>query len=72
MGERKLLGIGGDCPKCGNKMNHYTHGENWMPRQGQAYYFIEWYHCDFCGKIKYKKEIPRIPLNWHGKLTLVE
>jgi hypothetical protein len=41
----------GTCRKCGGSLFLYGHGYNWVPRDGQGYYFENWHLCSGCKSI---------------------
>lgn len=53
----KALKISGglDCPKCGDPMQRFKHGETWRPRLGHSW-FLYWDRCKPCAHFQHYYE----------------
>lgn len=62
MGRRKdaiKISEGDPCPKCGQPMSRYRHGDHWKPKEFQPYWFGWWDKCASCRHIQHYERAKR-------------
>ena len=63
-GKRRVrLGVGADCPKCGQPMARYKHPDGWEPKKKQVVFYWYWDLCHPCQHTQHYEEAKALVAN---------
>ena len=65
-GDRKHVGFGAACPKCGQRMQRFEHTPAWRPKRGRCFY-AWWDRCISCRHIQHYAKALRPPTDGGSK-----